>query len=70
MSKPNIDALNRGETVEATQLPAHIERSAREYLDDMRGNVSRESMIANVAIQYGITQQQAEDVVTKWERIE
>ena len=51
-------------------LSPHVLQSAWMYLDDMKGSVSRQNMIDNVAIQYGLTPDQAEGVVKKWEKMQ
>lgn len=57
---------------EMTQPPLseHTLQSAWMYLDDMRGNVSKQNMIDNVAIQYGITPEQAEGVYNEWRKMQ
>jgi hypothetical protein len=51
-------------------LSAHTLKSAWMYLDDMRGNVSPQNMIDNVAIQYGITPERARDVYEEWLKVQ
>jgi hypothetical protein len=51
-------------------LEQHTLQSAWIYLDDMRGNVSPQNMIDNVAIQYGITPEQARDVYEEWLKVQ
>lgn len=51
-------------------LAPHVLQSAWIYLDDMKGNVTKQNMIDNVAIQYGITCEQAEDVYREWLKVQ
>lgn len=50
-------------------LADHVLQSAWMYLDDMRGSVSKQNMIDNVAIQYGITIEKAEQVYNEWKKV-
>lgn len=54
----------------AAPLTDNVKQSAWMYLDDMRGSVSKDTMIDNLVIQYAVTPEQAEGVYREWLKVQ